>query len=94
MKTKEEIIQMYIYDLKSKVPQSEARDSAIQTLEQEQVIGLATTLMTKHDRDTNADKCYTGLDNAYFSMGKTDFGYMLNALQNKVNIYREMIKKQ
>jgi hypothetical protein len=90
--TKEEIIQMYIYDLKSKAVQTEATLNVIQTLEREQVIGLATTLMTKHDRDTNADKCYTGLDNAYFSMGKTDFGYMLHALQNKVNIYKEMIK--
>ena len=90
--TKEEIIQMYIYDLKSKVPQSEARDSAIQTLEQEPVRDLAATLATKHHQDINADNCYKGLDNAYFSMRKTDFGYMLNALQNKVNIYKEMIK--
>ena len=60
---------------------------------QERILELATSLATKHDHDFNAEKCHKGLDNAYFSMHKTDFGYMLNALQNKVNIYREMIKK-
>lgn len=46
--------------------------------------------LTNHEPDENASKCYKGLDEAYFSMKGTDFDYMLNGLQNKINVYRKM----
>lgn len=46
--------------------------------------------MTMHKPDKNASKCYKGLDEAYLSMSGTDFDYMLNRLQNKINTYRKM----
>ncbi len=50
---------------------------------------------TEHENNLDANKCYKGLDDAFFSFeNSSDFDYFLNGLQNKVNVYREMRKKR
>ncbi len=49
------------------------------------------SLATSHVQNSDATKCYKGLDAAYFSFeNSTDFDYFLNGLQNKINQYRKM----